>query len=208
MSLTPPELAALGNQVFTRERTLDDIGSDYPISAFVAGLLDALTLIEERLEGISEAQLRFRIPGTPEGPDWNHDQVHFDSPELVTHLTTATKAWARSLVAGGAPVSEPEEVLPPTEEVTGASGPGFGYGGRRQLSLEETLNELRSTRDYLVRTFQQNAEALAEQWDQPYQNPTFGVLPLSHFVILMALHSAAHAFQLLEIQAHPDYPVA
>ncbi|MBA3533985.1 MAG: DinB family protein [Ardenticatenales bacterium] len=201
-ALTPPELAALGNQIFTRQRTFDDVGKDYPIASFIGGLTGALTMIEERVVGISEAQFHFRLPGTPEGPDWNHDEVHFNTPELVTHLTSTLKAWQEALREHGVPLPAPVETLPPAERVTGMQGSGMGAGGRSDLTLEQTLLDLRTTRDTLVLALQGE---LGDYWDERYPSG-FGPLTLRHYVVLMAVHSASHAFQLLELQAHPDYP--
>lgn len=203
--LTAPELATLGNQLFTGQRTLTDVSDPYTIEDFIGGLEQCLTLIEERISGISEAQHDFRVPGVPHGSDWNHDQHHFNTPELVTHLTVSLRYWYQQLQESGIPLPELPDLFPPAAHVTGESGKGRGAGGRSDLTPDQTLLELRTTRENLVTGLQTMPPS---QWNVEVNSYAFGTVAAQHLVLLMALHSAAHTFQLMETQAHEAYPLA
>lgn len=201
--LSIPGLAALANQLFLGERSFDDLIRAHHVEEFIESLDQCLHLLEERVNGLNEAQFHFRVPGVPGGPDWNHDQHHFNAPELVTHLLTVLRAWQSALRAEGLPLADPTLPFAPTEDVTGKEGPGFGAGGRHDLSVEETLLDLRTARSELLPGLRRIS---ARQWEKIIDAPILGPMSAARLVKMMAIHSGAHAFQLLEIQAHEAYP--
>lgn len=202
--LSIPELASLANQLFMGERTFDDLIRAHSVEEFIESLEQCLLLLEDRIRGASEAQFYFRIPGVPGGPDWNHDQHHFNAPELVTHLLSVLRAWQGAMREEGLPLAAPTLLFPATEEVTGKEGPGFGAGGRHDLSAEETLRDLRTARDELLPGLRRVS---TRQWEATIDAPILGPMSAARLVKMMAIHSGAHALQLLEIQAHEEYPI-
>lgn len=201
--LTAPELATLGNQLFTGQRTLTDVSDPYTVEDFIGGLDQCLIQIEQRISGISEAQHDFRVPGIPQGTDWNHDQHHFNTPELVTHLTVSLRYWYKQLNESGLTLPDLPDLLPPAAHVTGEQGRGVGAGGRSDLTPAQTLLELHTVRKSLVAGLR---AVPAEQWGIEVTSYAFGTVAAQYLVLLMALHSAAHTFQLMETQAHEAYP--
>jgi hypothetical protein len=202
-TLSIPELAMLANQVLNNQRSVLDVSVSYSLSDYIDGLELSLTTLERLITGLSEAQFLFRIPGTPTGNDWNHDRHHFNAPELVTHLTGDLKGTVRTLIEEGAALPEPIEVLPLPVETTGEKGPGFGRGGRSDITLAQTIEELQTTQRGLVAALRAVPLKL---WEQSYYSNDFGSIQVGHLVVVMALHSGAHVLQLLEIQAHDLYP--
>lgn len=200
-----PALAALGNQLFTSQRRLPELFDPYTVEEMLNGFAQSVSLLERAVGEMSEGQLTFRIPGTPSSPDWNHDQHHFNTPELVTHLIHTIKNWQDILHNEGLPVPSPVRPWPPTPHLTGMHGPGRGVGGRSDVSKAQLVEALSALRTELIPALY---TVSADVWRRPYESDRFGHIELRHFVLVMALHTGAHTVQLLEMQAHPEYPPA
>lgn len=202
--LTVPELATLANQVFTGQRTMEDASAPYDQKDFINALESTIQMLEERVANMSEAQFAFRIPGVPEGRDWNHDQQHFNTAELITHMTHSLRAGIESLQKQGAPTTPPPTTLPPSADLTGRPG-GPGSGGRSDLTQDQVLEEMRVVRGGII----SDMRALPDDaWEVLYESPFMGTVPMRLMIVGATLHSASHALQLMEMQAHDLYPAS
>src|SRR5438046_424180 len=113
--------------------------------AFLKGNIDDLCA---EVEGMSVAQLAYRLPGRPIGPDESGDEENFDTSQVMTHMATsmAFHWWniTRAMRHERPPMPRPPEGA----AVTGQKKRNaMGAGGWRGLSATELCKLVHDTAD-------------------------------------------------------------
>src|SRR5947207_1847187 len=88
--LLSEDLDALSEQYYAGQISLNTEAQRFTrkeIAAFYrANAIDLIALVEN----LTSAQLAYKLPGTPSGPDASGDEAHFDTSQIVTHLASST----------------------------------------------------------------------------------------------------------------------
>jgi hypothetical protein len=172
------------------------------ICDFIRDTIDKLVGI---VQDMSPAQLAYRMPGVPSGPDESGDEAHFDTSEIITHLAygTAFHWWGIARAMKHARPTFPK----PTQEVfiTGQQK-GMGRGGWSGLSSDELVKLLRGTMDSYLTYVESLPADLSDEtkssiWIWNDMRP-------HDWLFLSGMHAAMHLNQLEQMRSQPDFPVA
>lgn len=190
--------------VFGGEVSVDDLAKEYSRDYLLDFLKRGVAELRDVVLFMTPAQLAFRLPGVPSGPDESGDERHFDTSEIVTHVASGLSfhRWhiARALGHERPAYPRPPEGTP----VTGKKRNAMGGGGWSGLSASELARLLD---DSLV-AFLAYAESLPAEFD-PEANSRhiiFGHLSPHGWLFIAAVHPAMHVRQVRDLQSHPDYP--
>jgi hypothetical protein len=158
-----------------------------PFGELRAAIESVRAEIERELDGVSDAQARFKPPGREGEEQWC-------VLELLRHIIQGEEGVARRvrLLARGEPVTEPRV-------------PG-SLGGREGAALSDLKRDLAAARRSLLAA----AEAVAgsEDLSATAPHPFFGELNCRAWFLFQSLHDRGHLNQLRQIKSAPGYPAA
>lgn len=191
------ELAA---RFYSEDQQIRDVTSQYSRQEIIAFLRDNVRQMQAEVEGMTPAQLAYRLPGTPTGPDKSGDETHFDTSEIVTHTATGTAFhwWniTRALRDERPPMPKPPAGTPTTGKKI------MGAGGWRGASGPELARLLGDT----VEGFLSYVNGVPEDAEATSSIGPFRDLTPHDWLFLVAVHTAMHLNQIRHIKAQVDYP--
>jgi hypothetical protein len=181
-----------------------DVSHEYSrkqLMAFLKGNIDDLCA---EVEGMSTAQLAYRLPGKPSGPDESGDEENFDTSQVMTHMATsmAFHWWniTRAMRHERPPMPRPPEGA----AVTGQKKRNaMGAGGWRGLSAEELCKLLRDTTNGFLSYVKELPDDTSEA------RSSFGIfrdMSPHDWLFVVAVHAGVHLIQVREIKGQPDFP--
>ncbi len=163
--------------------------AEKPAAELVPVLIAAQAAAMAALEGLSEAQARFKpAPAAEQAPD---DEDAWCIAELLRHLIQSE---------GGNAVR-----IPLLARGEGAAGPTPGaLGGHESTPLADLIEALRAADARMVET----ARALdgSERTDATALHPAFGPLNCRAWLALYTVHLRAHLRQIADVKAAAGYP--
>lgn len=195
----------LADKFYSGGGSINDISEQYTreeLCDFMRGKLEELA---EVVSGMTRAQLTYRLPGTPGGPDSSGDEAHFDTSEIMTHLASgiAFHWWGITRALKHDRPQFPR--APEGVKVTGSKGSMMGGGGWSGATAGELISGLREMTD----RFLQYIQALPEDHGEAKSRlGIFSDLTPHSWLFLDAVHFNMHLKQIKAMQAQPDYPPA
>ena len=160
--------------------------------------------LDSLVGAMSPAQLAYRLPGAPEGPDESGDERNFDTSQIITHVAVALSVhWYNVAKAVGH--DRPALNRPPEGvESTGKKRNRLGAGGWSGAPAEELRAMLRETSERFLTYLDTLPEELDEAATARFG--IFGELSARGWLLVAVQHPAQHVGQIREMQAQPDYP--
>jgi|GEM_PF-2939437 len=195
----------LADKFYSGGGSINDISEQYTreeLCEFMRGKLEELA---EVVSGMTRAQLTYRLPGRPGGPDSSGDEAHFDTSEIMTHLASgiAFHWWGITRALKHDRPQFPR--APEGVKVTGSKGSMMGGGGWSGATAGELISGLREMTD----RFLQYIQALPEDSGEAKSRlGIFSDLTPQSWLFLDAVHFNMHLKQIKTMQAQPDYPPA
>jgi hypothetical protein len=195
----------LADKFYSGEGSINDISEQYTreeLCDFMRGKLEELA---EVVSGMTPAQLAYRLPGRPGGPDSSGDEVHFDTSEIMTHLASgiAFHWWGITRALKHDRPQFPR--APEGVKVTGTKGSMLGGGGWSGATAGELISGLREMTDRFLQYIQSLPE---DPGEAKSRLGNFSDLNPHSWLFLDAVHFNMHLKQIKTMQAQPDYPPA
>jgi len=163
-----------------------------------------VNVLDSLVGAMSPAQLTYRLPGAPEGPDESGDEHNFDTSQIITHVAVALSFhWyivAKALGHERPTLSRPPEGV----ESTGKKRNSLGAGGWSGASAEELRTMLRDTSERFLKYLDTLPEELDDTATARFG--IFGELSARGWLLVAVAHPAQHVEQIRRMQAQPDYP--
>jgi len=192
--------------VFGGEVSVDELAAPYSRRELLDFLKKSVAELRETVVNMTQAELAYRIPGAPTGPDESGDEEHFDTSQIVTHVASGL-SFHRWHIARALGHERPDFPRPPEgTPTTGKKKNAMGGGGWSGLSGQELARLL----DDALAAFLGYVETLPLDFD-PEANSRhviFGHLSPHGWLFLGSVHPAMHVKQIEKMQAQEDYPRA
>src|SRR3954471_5430758 len=83
-------LDALMADFFSGQADLNPVAERYSKEELSAFYRENISKLETLVQSMTPAQVAYRLPGTPGGPDTSGDEAHFDASEIISHLANGT----------------------------------------------------------------------------------------------------------------------
>jgi DinB superfamily len=198
----PDELA---QNFYSGEGPVHPVAQEYTRSEITSLFRENIRQITELVRELTPAQLAYRLPGEPSGPDASGDEEHFDTSEIVTHLAAgiAFHQWGITRALGH---ERPEFPRPPEGvKTTAVKGRIVGAGGWSGERADELVRLLEGTANRLLAY----VETLPDQFDDSVKTSggLFKDMTPHDWLFVAMVHTAMHLKQIKVMQSQPDYPV-
>jgi hypothetical protein len=200
--LTLERADEMAHRFYAGEGSVGDVSRQYSNEELTGFLRENVDALCREVEGMSAAQLAYRLPGKPDDLDASGDEEHFDTSQIMTHMSSAiTFHWWN--ITRALREERPSMVRAPEgAEVTGKRKDAVGGGGWRGLPAGELCSLLRDTASSFI------AYANKLPADTGEARSSFGLfrdMSPHDWLFVMAVHSATHVNQIREMKARPDF---
>jgi hypothetical protein len=201
--LTPEQADELAHRFYADGGIVNEVSGGYSreeITTFLQENVDALC---KEVEGMSSAQLAYRLPGRPDGLDESGDEEHFDTSQIMTHMASAIGFHWWNITRALRQERPPMPRAPEGVAVTGKRKDVMGSGGWQGLPAGELCKLLRDTAAGFI-TYVNQLPA-----DTGEARSSFGLfrdMSPHDWLFVVAMHCATHLVQIREMKSRPDFP--
>ncbi len=129
----------MANRFFSGEGSVNAASQQYTRQQLCDFMRDKLDQLSTTVSQMTPAQLAYRPPGSPTGPDSSGDEAHFDTSQIMTHLASgiAFHWWG---ITRALKHERPQFPTPPEGvKVTGTKSSIMGGGGRSSADIGHLL---------------------------------------------------------------------